>query len=108
MPSPKKSFYIANVLVEEWDDSMTNKQDNSASAAGAMFIFMMLPAEIQQRAKRLCKPDRLKTRADLDAAKREFIETISLPPQQLAYEVVQQALIGAKGKKQSRNRKTPR
>ena len=108
MALPKKGFYVAPVLVKEWDDAMTNKNDNSASAAGAMFIFLLLPAEIQQRAKRLCKPDRLNTQADLDAAKREFIETMSLPPEQIAYEVLQQAVIGAKGKKQSRRRKTAR
>jgi hypothetical protein len=102
----KKGFYVAPPLARAWDEWLTNKQDNSASAAAAMFVFMLLPPEVRELAKQLAKIDRIKTRRDLTAAQREFRETVeTLSPEQITYEAIQRALIATATQKQSRGRK---
>jgi len=64
----KRGYNYPEELLEEWEKFHFPSKDYSPSAAGAMFVFMLLPSDVREKARKLAQ------RRDLDAAKKEFVE----------------------------------
>ena len=96
----KRGFYLPEGLNKAWDNFIwPNKQDSSPNAAAALFVYMQLPADMREKARKLAY------RSDIEEATKAFIDDINAEYQdRLAREAVESALYDAAKQKQKPGR----
>lgn len=95
----KRGFNYPTELLDKWEKFHFPSKDYSPSASGAMFVYMLLPAHIREKARKLAYRD------NLDTASKEFLEYFNLSTEAdtLGVEAVRAALVHAEKIKQEQD-----
>jgi hypothetical protein len=86
----KRGFYFPEPLLKAWEEFHFPSKNYSPSASAAFFIYMLLPSDIREKARKAAYQD------DIENAQRDFLKQIRQSDAPAETRLLQNALIARK------------